>query len=110
MYFREIDVFVYGCQTDATGRWTGGGCLELAMRDPALLVRTLEVAELMRTRLRQEWEEAKRRAMEKGGDPDEAVAGMQSEQELFEEINKGLVSYDWKIKQEFRNICNRSRG
>lgn len=91
---------MYGYQTDTTGRWTGGGCLELAMRDPALLVRTLEVAELMRARLRQEWEEAKRLAMENGGDPDEAVAGMQSEQELFEEINKGLVCSEWKIEQK----------
>lgn len=30
-------------QTDQYGRWIGGGCLELAMQDPALLVRTLEV-------------------------------------------------------------------
>lgn len=48
-----------------------------------------QVAELMRARLGQEWDEAKRLAMEEGGDPEEAVAGMQSGEELFEEINRG---------------------
>lgn len=48
-----------------------------------------KVAELMRARLRQDWDEAKRVAQETGGDPDEAVAGMQSGEELFEEITKG---------------------
>lgn len=48
-----------------------------------------QVAELMRARLRQDWDEAKRVARETGGDPDEAVAGMQSGEELFDEINKG---------------------
>lgn len=43
----------------------------------------------MRARLRQDWDEAKRLAKETGGDPDEAVAGLQSADELFEEINKG---------------------
>ena len=43
----------------------------------------------MRARLRQEWDDARRVAQETGGDPDEAVAGMQSGEELFEEITKG---------------------
>lgn len=43
----------------------------------------------MRARLRQDWDEAKRVAQENGGDPDEAVASMQSGEELFDEINKG---------------------
>lgn len=48
-----------------------------------------KVAELMRARLRQDWDEAKCLAQKNGGDPDEAVAGMQSGEELFEEIKKG---------------------
>lgn len=48
-----------------------------------------QVAELMRARLRRDWDEAKRVAKETGGDPDEAVLGMQSGEELFEEITKG---------------------
>lgn len=43
----------------------------------------------MRARLRHDWDEAKRAAQESGGDPDEAVAGMQSGEELFDEITKG---------------------
>lgn len=43
----------------------------------------------MRARLGQEWDEAKRVAQEMGGDLDEAVAGMQSGDELFEEITTG---------------------
>lgn len=49
----------------------------------------LQVAELMRARLLQDWDEAKKVAQETGGDADEAVAGMQSGEELFDEINKG---------------------
>ena len=39
------NVFFFLLQTDQYGRWSGGGCLELAMQDPALLVRTLEVSQ-----------------------------------------------------------------
>lgn len=92
-------------KTDEVGRWAEGGCLELAMKDPALLVRTLEVAELMRARLRQDWDEAKRIAQETGGDPEEAVAGMQSGEELFEEINRGLKrGLDNRVSAQFAKM------
>ncbi|CBJ33864.1 conserved unknown protein [Ectocarpus siliculosus] len=97
--------FMKALKTDQYGRWIGGGCLELAMQDPALLVRTLEVAELMRARLRQDWDEAKRVAKETGGDPDEAVAGLQSADELFEEINKGLKKgLDNRVSAQFATM------
>lgn len=70
-----------------------GSCLELTSnhhhRAAAKIIKHRQVAELMRARLRQDWDEAKRVAQETGGDPDEAVAGMQSGEELFDEINKG---------------------
>lgn len=44
-----LDVRLTSCsrQTDEFGRWVEGGCLELAMHDPALLVRTLEVRDII---------------------------------------------------------------
>lgn len=52
----------------------------------------MKVAELMRGRLKQDWEDAQTAAREAGGDLDEAVAGLQSGEELFEEIMKGYGS------------------
>ena len=43
----------------------------------------------MRARLQHEWDDAKQAAQAAGGDPDEAVAGLQSGDELFEEITNG---------------------
>ncbi|CAB1109933.1 unnamed protein product [Ectocarpus sp. CCAP 1310/34] len=52
-----------------------------------------------------DWDEAKRVAKETGGDPDEAVAGLQSADELFEEINKGLKKgLDNRVSAQFATM------
>ncbi|CAM9700388.1 unnamed protein product, partial [Phaeothamnion confervicola] len=101
---RQVVTNVAGT-VDEQGGWGGGGCLELAMTQPALLVSSLEVAELMRARQRRRYQAAYRAALESGADPDEALGGLESGEELHAEMINGLrKGLDLKIGSQFAQM------
>ncbi|KAG5178787.1 exocyst complex component Sec6-domain-containing protein [Tribonema minus] len=94
-----------GGHVDSQGNWQGGGCLELAMTDPAMLVRTLEVAELISARAKRAYLTAREDAERKGIDPDDAVAGLEPPETMKEAVLSGLkTGLEHKIVAQFSQM------